>query len=765
MGTSKKDARKIETALCMVVSFFLTATISANEPPITEDINSLSEAARLTTDMFMQESFKLRLAYEFGGRFLTQEDKENLHKLAKTTSQQLRVIAKAQTALKQQIEDYQGRDWDSRYGSTGLWRKLFGDLYITSISKCEIDFYLALSAQQPQKNKILRKILAQLDSLDQTQNAAYAQFLKARTLALLCRTDPAYRPSAEEQFDLLAGRSDIEQPTVFRIAIERIKLLGPAGADELDKLAEAIAKSSCTEDIELVLSLAFLQRRYDRDAFERTVQRWPRIEDFLGSSILFELSYYIERGQLDLQKISVLEAELASQAAWKNKTTNYGILLDQLSNAEKFQTPLILYVTAVAFADSSPAKALNLLVKASTLQQTQKSDRLDIEASKIAKQAARLAYNLFAQNQQHCRLTLEAFENYCIMAVGKIDEELQYLYSVVLNICGRTEKSKKLLQKIADRPTGNWRNRARLDLIINAIREKQNEKKEQRTELLKQLNDLIADCTGQNETDSRLWTKAVTIYCQLLLESEDGDSAQKVLNILTEAEAIRDPNLNVFKSQALWRLGRLDESADCLVRAAQSGGCEHVAEAMKLLSEIVDEIDRFQKDESSLMDNCKELAQFCYDCLDGKIKQRATLFLIEISVFAETKKRNKLSGFERLLDNMARAGLSEDVDFIRCRARLLARQGKFNKAAGLWAHIGQMRKSQSLSASRRSWKWWRAKYYELCCRAKWPTTEKNSLLHTIEVLENSFTDVPALWAKNISLLKQQTSERLIGAGN
>jgi len=765
VDTSKKHTHKIETTVCMVVLFLLTVTISANELPSTEDINSLAEAARLTTDMFMQESFELRMAYEFGGRFLRHEDKENLHKLAKTAGDRLQAIAKAQTALKQQIEDYQGRDWDSRYGSTALWRKLFEDLYITSVSKCEIDFYLALSAQPPQRDKILRKILAQLDSLDQTRNAAYTQFLKARTLALLCRTDPVYKPSAEEQFDLLAGRSDIEQPTVFRIAIERIKLLGPAGADELGELAEAIAKSSCTEDMELVLSLAFLQRRYDPDALERTVRRWPRIEDFLGSSVLFELSYYIERGQLDLQKIGVLEAELAAQAAWRNKTTDYRVLLDQLSNAEKFQTPLILYISAVAFADSSPAKALNLLVKASTLQQKQKSNRLNVEAREIAKQAARLAYNLFAQNQQHCRLALEAFENYCTMAEGKIDDELQYLYSVVLNICGRTEKSKKLLQKIADRPTGNWRNRARLDLIIEAIQEKQNEKKEQKAELLKQLDDLIADCIGQNETDSRLRTKAVTIYCQLLLESEDGDSAQKVLNILAEAEAIRDPNLNVFKSQALWRLGRLDESADCLVKAVQSNGCEYVAEAMKLLSEIVDEIDRFQKDDSSLTDNCEKLAQFCYDCLDGEIKQRAVLFLIEMSVFAETKKINKLSVFERLLDNMARAGLSEDVDFIRCRARLLARQGKFNKAAGLWAQLAETRKTELHSANQRSWKWWRAKYYELYCWSKCPQTKKDSLSHTIEVLENSFTDIPPLWAEKLSLLKQQTSGRMIEAGN
>ena len=75
------------------------------------------------------------MQYEYSGKFLTQEDKENLRKLAKRASDDLHTIAENLQKLKQQIEDYQGEDWDERYGVTGLWQKLSIDLYATKLSK------------------------------------------------------------------------------------------------------------------------------------------------------------------------------------------------------------------------------------------------------------------------------------------------------------------------------------------------------------------------------------------------------------------------------------------------------------------------------------------------------------------------------------------------------------------------------------------------------------------------------------------------------
>ncbi|MHC4639197.1 MAG: hypothetical protein ACYTBV_17100 [Planctomycetota bacterium] len=166
------------------------------------------------------------------------------------------------------------------------------------------------------------------------------------------------------------------------------------------------------------------------------------------------------------------------------------------------------------------------------------------------------------------------------------------------------------------------------------------------------------------------------------------------------------------------------------------------------------------------MDNCRKLAELCYDCLEDTLKQKAGLFVIEISVFAATEASKKLSHFEKLLDSTAKQGATEDVDFIRCRARLLAKQRKFGEAAAYWAKVAKMRTNETGSAdNQRSWKWWRAKFYELYCRYRWPQTDKDSLLHTIEVLENTYSEIPPFWAEELSSLKQQSQSRSISAGN
>jgi len=758
MGTSIKCSPKIITALCAAFFFSSLPANPANTIPTAEDINSLAETARLAADAFMRESFQLRMQYEFSGQFLTRNDKENLYTLAKRAGDRLQAIAESQRKLKKQIEDYQGDDWDNRYGSTGLWRKLSRDLYVTTLSKCEIDFCLALSSQQLQRNKISQDILAQINSLNQIRNIAYSQFLRARTLALLARTDPAYKPLAKKEFDALMLRSDMRHSTVFRIAIERIKLFGPTKPAQLEKLAGELAQSSCADDLELVLSLAFLQRRHDTDAFEKIVQLRPETESFLGSLILWNLSCQIKAGKLTeqtLQQITVFEAELAVQQIRNNISEEHQMLLDHLAGIDKFQTPLILYVTAVTLADSSPTKAVKLLVKASRLQQLQKSGRLDIEACEISEQAARLAYNLLVQDLLHCQLALVAFENYCATAGEGIEAELEYLYTIVLNDCGRTTKSKELLQKIADRPAGYWRNRAKLDLIGQAIKQEQKNSRQQSSKLLEQLRNFILDCHGQDKKNNKLRKEAITIYCQSLLELKNEVSAQSVLTILAEAETTYGINLNLFKAQAFQQLRRLDESAHCMLLAIQDDSGSLAGEVIELLSEVVDTIDELKLqavDFGKTIQDCKKLAEFNHKYTNNR---QSGLLLAEISTFTADKDKEKLSEVKKLLDNITVDGNANDVDVLRCRARLLTEQGKFGKAVKLWDKICEIRKSQLTSANQRSWKWWRAKFYELYCCAKISQTEKEKVLHTIEVLENSFTDIPPLWAEKLSSLKQQ----------
>jgi len=746
MGIPIKCTAKIATALS--VAFLSLSSPFAGALPTAGDINSLAESAKLTTDTFMQQSFKLRMQYEYSGRFLTEGDKENLHKLAENTADKLQTIVKKQETLKQQIEDYQGDDWDARYGSTGLWRKLSADIYTAKSSKFEIDYYLALASGHPQRDKILHLILSEIDSLVQSSGQFGPNLIRGKVLALLAQTEPSYKDTAVREFDAFAVYSDIYGPTAA--AIEKMKLLGPPDTDRLNTLVKTLRSNWHDSYLELILSLMFLQRQYDPEGFEKTVSLWPQTKDVLGLLVLSDLSHRIEQQQ-SLPQISVFEAELAVQAAWENETKNYKELLSCLSNTEKFQTPLILYVTATKLVESSPAEAVNLLVKASKLQQ-QKSDGLNVEPYKIAEWAAQLAYNLFAEDPCNCSVAVDAFDNYSTIAAGGIDEELEYLYSSVLRDCGKVEESEKLLQEIADRPTGLWHQRAKLDLILQRMHQN-HEQQTSQDELLEQLRSFILNCPGRDERSSVLRAEALNVYCLELLARADAPSAQKVLDILDKAEKTSGIQLDFFRAKALQQIGELGQAVHYMVLAIMPDSGSLAPEAARLLSEVVEEIEQFETqagDFNEVLNNCRQLAEFSNKSLNNR---RTALLLAEFLVFAADNEQSRLTEAENLLNTLAEETDSGDADFLRCRARLLTEQRKFDEAGRLWTELCRIRKSEPPLTNQRSWKWWRAKYYELYCWSKLPQTKKADVAHSIEILENSFHNIPPLWAKKMGLLK------------
>jgi hypothetical protein len=216
----------------MVVFFFPACADSSDTLPAAEDIEALAGDVRLTTETFMQQSFKLRMGYEYSGKFLVQDDRENLHKLAKSASDSLAAIAKRQNRLKQQIEDYQGNDWDKRYGSTGLWRKLSSDLYITNLNKSEIDYYLALTVEQSPLNKTIMGVREQIISLDTAERSANSQLLRAKILAL-AKIDSAWQILAMDILNSLMAQPGVPDPIYFQATIEKIKLTNLGKAEQL----------------------------------------------------------------------------------------------------------------------------------------------------------------------------------------------------------------------------------------------------------------------------------------------------------------------------------------------------------------------------------------------------------------------------------------------------------------------------------------------------------------------------------------------------
>jgi hypothetical protein len=148
------------------------------------------------------------------------------------------------------------------------------------------------------------------------------------------------------------------------------------------------------------------------------------------------------------------------------------------------------------------------------------------------------------------------------------------------------------------------------------------------------------------------------------------------------------------------------------------------------------------------------LAEFCFGCLKDSRKRQAILYLAESAILAANKEKEKLILAEKLLNDIAESSKG-DANLLRCQARLFAEQGKFDKAAKLWAQVAQMQKKDMTSENQQSWKWWRAKFYELECWSKSSKTQKQEVLHTLDVLKNTFDNIPPLWAEKINLLMEK----------
>jgi len=749
----------------LILALLVFSTGGAEVLPTAEGIDRLAEAAKSIASGFKTASNELRFQYEYSGRFLNPADKEKLHALAAQGSEQLRKIVESQQGLKNQIEAYEGDDWEDRYGATGLWRKLFTDLYVTNAGRLEIDFHIALHSDSATRYEKAHQMLDRIDALKQDYDTAYLQFLRAKALGLPASKDPAYKSLARQQFDLLSERSDMRQSTAFRIAIERIKLLGPGENSRLAQLTGELVRSD-VNDPELILSVACLQHRLDMPrAFEETVNLRPgMLDSFVGVLALRDLDYRLEHDELDLAKTSLFEAELAVQTAWRDVPADWVGLLRCFVQSEKFRTPLILYVAALACAEASPAEAVELLMLAAELQKDDESKRLGIEAETIAEQAARLTCNAYAKGQLDQDAVLGIFDGFERIAGECSDDELEYCYATALMAAGQTEKAAELLRKIAATPQATRRCRAKLDLITSAITRDHFSDPNKKAEASADLLDFLDQCSEEGGPD-RVRPEAIRMYCRLLLEPPQAADAQKVLNILTDSEVQNEPDLKAFKSKALRHLNKLEEAAESLAGIYQTNNPKYALEAELLLVRIIEKYEQLQHDSADpakLQKHSLAIARYCERVSQSSFGlipvERAKLYVLEISLFGADANPQKLSQIEESLKALPDEYKKDDGDFLRCRARLLAEQGRFAEAARVWTKVAAAEKRRSAPPNQRNAPWWRAKYYELFCFSRIPQTQDKDVAHSIEVLQSSYADIPPLWAERLNLLKQQCSK-------
>ena len=686
------DHNRLHVFILFFTFYFLLFTllplpaIAAESLPTAQDINDAAQKAKQTYNSFFTQTFAIRMQYEYSGRFLNPQDKYALCKAAQQASADLEQIANTQLAMKQAIESYQKDDWEALFGQTGLWRKLAADLTNTQTGKLEIDSYLARIAGSRETEQQLFKILA---------------------------------------------KSDLGRCAPLKASLEKIKYLGSSGPNELDDIADSLAKSDCSDNPEMLLTLAILQNKYASDKLQSTLSHSSQATDLFAKLILADLS-----SGSDINSLNPLTAELAAYAASTTNFPEHKDLLLAIAKADKLKTPGTLCIAGGAIVKSDPGKAIELLMKSSDLQLRQNEPLLDIDARVTAEYAARLAYDNFTQKNIDCNLTIATFDSYAHIASDKTGEEMQYLYGEILFDCGKTQEASEIFTKLTDASKSIWHDKAFLELLkikINA-----GEK-----DTLPQLLNFILNCKGQDEQERLLRLEAMDIYCRTILGSDINDSATQVLNLLDTAEKTPGLRYDLFKAQALRKLGRLEESAQYMSKAIVEDSNSSAALAAQIASEIIDKIELWQKnadDFNELLRNCATLADFANKSNNNI---QTNLLFAETSILQGKIFLTPFSPDEN------------DVIWLRVQARLLMAQEKFDQSAKFWTKIVELRHNETTGQNQKSYGWWQAKFYEFDCFAKLPQADKQNIAHAIDVLCGSNPQITAPWSEKLDILKQR----------
>jgi len=716
-------------------------------------IRALDAKATQIFKEFLEASLSRRAAIEYGEGL--DSDRGFVHVLASETIGRLDEIEKLQRGLKKQIEAYTGDDWDERYGESGLWRKLNGQLYKTRFFKCKSIFYEALCAPKERRKEIVRELLNELKLLEEHCRAVEIRFLKAQGLSLLWQSEQGYCGEAKELLGSVLQDKQAEESLKIRARLYLIKLSGAGAAPQLRQVVGELAEAGLQEDLEVILAVGCLQRSCDeKAAFRRTVEEFHYTGSYFGDLILSELVDRKKVSESSLQQLSSFEAELAAEAAWRRGAEKHSGLLQEFLRYDKFRTPVIYYVTAQSVADAEPRNAVRLLIKAAGMPQQYKNNRFRPEPELIAAQAAELAYNVFLRQEGDCDLSLSAFERYRELSGDHSDPELDYMFSVVLRGCGEHKRAVELLAAMVRDSNNPYFYQATLDLI----RSKLSDAIEawQRQDALYDLERFVEQCASAERRSLRL--EALELYCMVSLESGKDGQVKKILQ-LVQPQSDSPGSLQLCRVKALRRLGRLEESAKFLLRIIDAGDEEYLFEAMNLLRETFERIDTYflqrgEYRENDILRVCVKLARICRDSLRGHLRLLAGVYLAEGQIIFAASGPDALADAERFLDGLDKPGGVFECDILRCRARLFARRCEFEQAAELWGRIEAVRTLPGPSDSK-TWQWWRAKYYQLACLSRIEGSDKKRIKHSVDVLQRSFDDIAPFWEANLESLKEK----------
>lgn len=184
-------------------------------------VATLSGKIEQTFQNFLSETLYQRLGIEYNDGQLSAKYKKFIAEAAQKHAEAIEQILNEQLKCKEQIEDYNGGDWEEKFGSTGLWNNLKNDILKSrTILSCIDDF--RTSKTQPLQT-------ASADDFETDANLAFTQL----------------RAGSDEQLRKVVEKWPASRDTFGKLALEKFSF-----ADEVPKITPTEAELACRTALE-----------------------------------------------------------------------------------------------------------------------------------------------------------------------------------------------------------------------------------------------------------------------------------------------------------------------------------------------------------------------------------------------------------------------------------------------------------------------------------------------------------------------------------
>jgi hypothetical protein len=230
------------------------------------DVNAvavISGKIERTFQNFLSETLQQRLGIEYNDGQLSEKYKKSVSDAAQKYAEALAQMLDKQIKCKEQIEDYDGNDWEEKFGSTGLWNELKNDilksrmllsriddfrtsksvpLQITGAGNFETDANLAFAQLRAGSDEQLKKTIEKWPaSRDMFGKLALEKFGSVEDVSKITPTEAelacqaALENNPEDYVALLVKLTDIEKlqmPIVYNAAAVAAEKENPQKAME-----------------------------------------------------------------------------------------------------------------------------------------------------------------------------------------------------------------------------------------------------------------------------------------------------------------------------------------------------------------------------------------------------------------------------------------------------------------------------------------------------------------------------------------------------